>query len=91
MLRARRALWAPIHATNLQSYRVDSFRQRRAVIGNKLLKNFSYISLGLWARIKLSNILTVPKCESPPMCGTCPGSSTLQQSILVRCEIENEM
>lgn len=24
--------------------------------------------------------ITVPKCDRPPMCGTCPGSSTLQQS-----------
>lgn len=79
MLRERRALWALIHATNLQSCRVDSFRQRRAVIGNKLRR--PYISLRRFLRIKLSNVLTVPKCERPPMRGTCPGSSTLQQSI----------
>lgn len=39
MLRGHQALWVLTHETNLQSCRVDSFRQRQAVIGNKLEEN----------------------------------------------------
>jgi hypothetical protein len=75
MLRERRASLEQRRATNRLSCRVDSFRIRRAVIGNKLEKFYADLASG----IKLSSI-TVPKCDSPPMWGTWPGSSTLQQS-----------
>jgi len=88
MLQEHQASSERIHETNRQSSQVDSFRQRRAVIRNKL-KFIPFFFVELKIHVELNChircalvLLTVPKCESPPICGTCPGSSTLQQSVI---------
>lgn len=79
MLPARRASLVQTHATNRLSCRVGSFQIRWAVIGIKLERDFMQI----YSWIKLSSI-TVPKWDNPPICGTWPGSSTLQQSVRIQ-------